>query len=320
MKNDPQFGKAAVVGAGLMGSQIALILAQDCRKVALMSRRLESVQRAQKDLERYAADLAQHGLLRGGTPEEVLGRLEPTTSIEMAANGAEFIVESVPEDLSLKRAVLERLDQLAPPPAILASNTSGLPITDLASATQHPERVVGSHFVQPAHIVPLVEVVRGAATSDETMQATARRWAALGKIPLEVRVDVRGFVVNRLQHALVREANRLLAQGVASASDIDAAVSLGLAPRFMTAGPLEQRDINGLRMHAQVAAHLWPALDGAEEPLAFVQAKVERGEVGLDAGKGYYDWSGQDPTAVRRRKDELLIRWTLEVLEQLNEE
>ena len=226
--------------------------------------------------------------------------------------------EAAINEISAEGAVGEvfaRLDACTPGETILASNTSSLPITQLAGGVGRPERVVGSHFVQPGHIVPVVEVIGGERTTAEVVERTCAIWRGLRKMPLRVRRDVPGFLVNRLQHALIREAVSLLAQGVADAEDIDAAVALGLAPRFTTAGPLEQRDINGLGMHVRVARYLWKQLgDGWQEPLAYLEGMVERGELGLEAGKGYYDWTDKDPDAVRREKDELLMRRTKDVM------
>lgn len=307
--------RSAVVGAGLMGTQIGLALVMGSRETVLMSRHQETLDRAMARIRRYVTDLDRHGMSFGGTPEEVLGRIRTSTSLEEAVEGAVFVVESVFEDLEAKREVFARLDACTPGETILASNTSSLPITQLAGGVGRPERVVGSHFVQPGHIVPVVEVIGGERTTAEVVERTCAIWRGLRKMPLRVRRDVPGFLVNRLQHALIREAVSLLAQGVADAEDIDAAVALGLAPRFTTAGPLEQRDINGLGMHVRVARYLWKQLgDGWQEPLAYLEGMVERGELGLEAGKGYYDWTDKDPDAVRREKDELLMRRTKDVM------
>jgi len=241
-----ELNKSAVIGGGLTGGQITLVLAIGSREVALMSRRQETLDKALQNLRRYACDLHRHGLLQGMSPEDVLGRVWTTTLTEEAAVDAEFVVEAVTEDLNNKREVFAQLDRMALQEAILASNTSSLPISRIAEATQRPDRVVGSHFIQPAHIVPVVEVVRGSKTSDRTVGRSCEVWRELGKIPIVVNVDLPGFLLNRLQHALVREATALLARGVASAEDIDRAVALGLAPRFTISGPLEQRDRHGL--------------------------------------------------------------------------
>ncbi len=306
--------KSTVAGAGLMGGQIGLVLALGSRETVLTSRRQESLDRVMQSVRRYADDLGRHDLLNGESPEAVLGRLRTTTDLKDALSGTAFVVESIPEVLEAKQALFEQMDALAPREAILVSNTSGLPISDLAARVTHKDRIAGAHFVQPGHIVPVLEVIRGRETSDETMDRTCAIWERLGRLPLRVRRDVPGFLINRLQHAIIREAVRLLDEGVASAAEIDLAVQLGLAPRFTTAGPLEQRDINGLKMHSQVAAHLWKTLDGWEKPLTYLQAMVARGETGIEAGKGYYDWQGRDPVAVRSEKDEMLLRRTAQVM------
>lgn len=254
--------KSTVVGAGLMGGQIAMVLALGSRETWLISRRRESLLKARENLERYAQDLDRHNRLRGESPDDVLKRIHTTTNLETAVGESNFVVESITEDLASKQVLFQRLDALAAAGVPLVSNTSGLPITSLAAKARHRDRIAGSHFVQPAHIVPVAEIVRGEKTSNEIVDRIAGIWQRLGYMPLRVNKDVPGFLVNRLQHALIREAVDLLASGVASAEDIDAAFRLGLAPRFTTAGPLEQRDINGLTMHVRVASHLWKTLAG----------------------------------------------------------
>ncbi len=314
MLSDLFLDRTAVIGGGLMGSQITLVLAQGSRETLLVSRAQETLDRAMENIRRYVGDLHRHDLLRGETPEAVLARIRPTTELETAVGSSEFVVESISENLEAKQEVFQRMDAAAPRATVLASNTSGLPITQLGERMVHQDRIAGSHFFQPAHIVPVLEVIRGDRTSDETMDRTCEIWKRLDRVTLRVNKDGPGFLVNRLQHAIIREAVHLLVTGVADADSIDRAVELGLAPRFTTAGPLKQRDINGLKMHVQVAEHLWKNLGGWEEPLAYLQAMVARGETGLESGKGYYDWSGQDPAAVRSEKDELLLRRTEQVM------
>ena len=314
MEPDLFIDKSAVVGGGLMGSQIALVLALGSRETALMSRRRETLDQAMADIRRGAEDLQRHGLLKGETAAAVTGRIHATTGLEEAVGSAQFVVESITENLEAKQEVFRRMDAAAPRDTVLASNTSGLPITRLGERMAHPDRIAGSHFFQPAQIVPVLEVIRGQHTSDAAMDRACEVWKRLDKIPLRVEKDVPGFLCNRLQHAVICEAVNLLVTGVADAESIDLAVELGLAPRFTTAGPLKQRDINGLEMHVNVAGHLWRHLGGWEEALAYLRAMVERGDTGLKSGKGYYDWSGMDPTAVRSEKDEHLLRRTEQVM------
>ena len=301
-----------------MGSQITLVLALGSSETVLVSRRQETLDNAMANIRRYAGDLERHDQLREETAAAVVGRIRTTTDVEDAVSGVDFVVESISENLEGKQALFEQMDAIAPRETVLASNTSGLPITTLGERMTHQDRIGGSHFVQPGHIVPVVEVIRGDKTSDQTMDRSCEVWERLGRLTVRVNKDGPGFLINRLQHAIIREAVHLLVTGVADAESIDLAVQLGLSPRFTTAGPLKQRDINGLKMHVSVAGHLWKELGGWEEPLAYLQAMVERGETGLDAGKGYYDWTGQDPTAVRSEKDEELIRRTEQVMADWN--
>ncbi|NDE75083.1 MAG: 3-hydroxyacyl-CoA dehydrogenase family protein [Proteobacteria bacterium] len=310
--SNPLPERAAVIGAGLMGAGIAVVLAggvNGIENVSVMSRSEQSISRARARIDDYVADLARHGLL-SVEPAIVHSRLRFTTSLPDAVSGVGLVVESVTEDAATKRDLFTQLDDLVPPPAILASNTSALPIAEFAGGMTHRDRVIIAHFLQPAHALPVLEVVRGAETSDATDAAMCAIWTALGRRPLRMRRDEPGFLINRLQHALVREAVRLLADGLATAEDIDAAVTHGLAPRFVTAGPIRQRDVNGLAMHVKVASRLWPELDmgdGARVPIEFLKAIVAAGGLGLENGRGFYDWPDADPAAVRRKLDNELL-------------
>lgn len=297
-----------------MGGQIGLVLALGSEETFLMSRKQTTLDQVLSSIRRYADDLNRHRLLPNIVPNELLHRIHTTTSLETAAKGAEFIVESVFEDLEAKKDVFRRLDQIADEDTVLASNSSGFPITKIAQAMERPERAVGSHFVQPAHIVPIVEVIKGEKTTHETVTRTVELWRSLGKLPLIVNTDIPGFLVNRMQHAMIREAVYLLSKGIADAEDIDLAVTLGLGPRFTVSGPLEQRDINGIDTHYMVAKHLWSQLSGWEEPLKAMKEKVDRGELGLKTGRGYYDWKDKDPNEIRRVRDEALIQRIRDVL------
>jgi 3-hydroxybutyryl-CoA dehydrogenase len=301
--------KSVVVGAGLMGTQIAVVLAKRSRTVCLISRSRETLQRARRNASMYLEHLHQHGLLDGESPDTILGKMHFSRRLPEPLSGAELVVESIPESLAAKHALFRQIERIVSPQCLLVSNTSSLPITLLAEAVQHRGRMAGSHFVQPAHIVPVVEIVAGKETDSQTITSLVEIWKHMGKTPLLVRQDVPGFLINRLQHALIREAVRLLSQGVASVEDIDLAVRLGLGPRFATAGPLEQRDLNGLVMHRQVARYLWKYLDGWREPCSYLDEMVEGGNTGIESGRGFYEWTGQDPSAVRRRKNESLLRF-----------
>lgn len=290
-----------------MGGQVAALLASGSEETILMSRSQSTLDTAMKNIQRYLGDLHRFELLQHD-PSRVIEKIHTTTSLEEAAANSEVVVESITEDLEAKKIVFKKLDRLTGKSAILASNTSGLPITKLAEGTDNPDRIIGSHFIQPAHIVPLVEVVKGEKTSDEIVKRTKDIWQTLGKSPLVVKIDIAGFILDRIQQAMVREAVFLLANGIAKAEDIDLAITSGLAPRLTISGPLEQRDINGIDVNYRTAKHLWKQLGGWEEPLSFLEGKVKRGELGLIVGKGYYDWTGKDPNEMRRARDTALIQ------------
>lgn len=304
--------RAAVIGAGLMGAGIAVVLAggeNGIPRVTLMARTEQSISRARNRIDGSVEDLDRHGRL-AVDPATVHSRLRFTTSLPEAVSGVGLVIESVTEDATTKRELFSQLDALVPRPAILASNASALPIAEFASGVTHRDRVIFAHFLQPAHALPVLEVVRGPETSDETDAAMCALWTALGRRPLRMRRDAPGFLINRLQHALIREAVRMLAEGLATAEDIDAAVTHGLAPRFVTAGPLRQRDVNGLAMHVKVASRLWPELDmgdAASVPIGYLTAIVDAGGLGLENGRGFYDGPDADPGAVRRKLDDELL-------------
>lgn len=295
-----------------MGAGIAVVQAggeNGIRHVTVMSRTDQSIARARTRTDGYIADLERHGLL-AVDPAVVHSGLRFATSLPDAASGVGFVVESVTKDATTRRDLFNQLDALVPPPAILASNTSALPIAEFAGGVRHRDRVIIAHFLQPAHALPVLEVVRGPEPSNETGSAMCAIWKALGRRPLRMRRDEPGFLINLLPHALDREAVRMLAGGLATTEDIGAAVTHGLAPRFVTAGPLRQRDVNGLAMHVKVASRLWPEFDmgeGASLPISYPKAIVDAGGLGLENGRGFHEWPDANPAGVRSKLDHELL-------------
>lgn len=296
----------AVIGPGLMGHGIALVLAKVPGDVWLYGISGESLEEAMGRIGQSLEQLTRYGLVEGA--DEIAARIRPTTDLAQAVSAARFVIEAVPEDLGLKQELFAELEKLAPKDAILATNSSGLPIKDITATMESGWRVVGSHFFLPAQIIPLVEVSRGPETSEEAMQWTYDHWRACGKEPVRIEQDWPGYLANRMQGALVREATHLLAEGVASAEDIDKAVRMGFGLRYLVSGPLEQRDLGGLDLHVALAGELWPHLDRSTGPFALVREMVERGELGLKTGKGFYDWSDADEDQVRGEKYEALLK------------
>ena len=290
-----------------MGHGIAQVLAARPGPVMLYDVSEEALERAVGRIEESLALLARKGLLSDEARGTYLARISTTTDLAEAVESASFVIEAVPEDLALKQCLFADLGRLAPADAILATNSSGLPLGEIAGDVGGGERVVGSHFFMPAQLIPLVEVSRAESTSDETVERTVRMWRACGKVPIRVNRDIPGYVANRLQAALVREAVALWSSGVASAGDIDTAVRMGFGLRSIVTGPLRQRDLAGLDLHVAIQRELWPEIDGSVEPNRKVASMVKRGDLGIKTGRGYFDWSGQDPEQVLREQNEALV-------------
>jgi 3-hydroxybutyryl-CoA dehydrogenase len=280
-------GRLAVIGAGLMGSGIAQVAAQAGWQVTLRDLDGASVQRGldaiRGSLERFAAK----GTLPADQVPATLDRITPTTELEPAAE-ADIVVEAVFERLDVKQEVFRSLDRLCRPDAVLATNTSAIPITQLAAATQRPESVVGTHFFSPVPMMRLCELVRGIRTSDVTL-ATARAFAEeVGKTCVVVNRDVAGFVTTRLITAFVVEAVRLVESGVISAEDLDTACRLGFGHAM---GPLATADLTGvdILLHAARNIHTDTA-DGKFFPPELMQRMVAAGDLGRKTGRGFYSY------------------------------
>jgi 3-hydroxybutyryl-CoA dehydrogenase len=223
------------------------------------------------------------------------------------------VVEAITEDLAPKKEMFTALDRLCSPGVLLASNTSGLSITKISQATKRPELVAGMHFWNPPHIIPLVEVIQGEATADETSQlllAIARR---LGKQPILVRRDVPGFVGNRLQYAVLREAFHILSEGIASAEDIDTAMTAGPGLRYGFLGPLETADLGGLDVFLAICEYLFAKLSSEPAPPALLTELVKKGKLGAKTGEGFYRYSSADPSDFLAQRDRAFLGF-LEVL------
>ncbi len=297
----------AVAGAGVMGHGIAMVLGMLPSKVWLYDVSDDALELADGRLADSLAMLTRKGLVTEAIAATIRQRIHLTTSLEQAVGESAFVIEAAPEDVALKQELWAKMDELAAPEAIIATNSSAIPLSDIGVGVKHRDRIVGSHFMLPPHVIPVVEVSRGAATTDETMDTTAALWESCGKVVARIEEDVSGYIVNRLQAALGREAMHLIEIGAATPQAIDAAVKSGFGLRWMTTGPMEHRDMGGLDVSMRFSEFMWPVLTNATEPFEGMRAQVERGEHGLKVGKGLYDWSGQDESEVRRERAERLI-------------
>jgi 3-hydroxyacyl-CoA dehydrogenase len=300
--------KTVVVGGGVMGSGIALVLAR-VYPVELVDLSQEVLKRSFTSIRSHLSILVDNGLWSRAEGEAALGRIQGQTDLAAALAGADFVLEAVPEDLELKKEVFRELDRTASPEAILSTNSSSFRTTELAAATNRPGQVVGVHWINPPYIIPVVEIVRGDATSDQTVELARGLIARLGWRPVVCK-DVPGFIVNRFQHALLNVALMLVEQGVASIEDIDTACRLSFCLRLPIYGPLRAHDMAvNKKTSLATAEYIYREVGHPIfEPSPLLRQKVEAGELGIVSGKGWYDYSGQSLESLQRDRDQRLIQ------------
>ncbi len=278
-----------VVGAGLMGSGIAQVSAIAGHDVILRDISLEAVVKGRGAIEASLAKFAEKGAISTQDAEAALARITGTTDLDGAAQ-SDIIVEAIIEEVDLKAALFADLDRRAPQGAILATNTSAIPITRIAAATARPEAVVGTHFFSPVPMMKLCELVRGLKTSDETL-AAARTWAeGIGKTCIVVNRDVAGFVTTRIITALVNEAIRLVETGVASPEDVDIACKLGFGHAM---GPLATADLTGIDVMRRASMSIYnETAEKAFYPPELITRMAIAGDLGRKSGRGFYTYGG----------------------------
>ena len=283
--------RICIVGGGLMGASIALVFAAAGHQVVVFELLADS-RASLRDRVRQSLDLI-------GGDLGAADRIEAVGDLAQAVDGADYVTEAAPEKLPLKRAIFADLVRLAPRGCILASNTSVIPIGRIAEGLQTRDRILGTHWWNPGHLIPLVEVVQAEGTSDATVAATMDLLSRVGKAPAHVRKDTPGFVANRLQHALWREAIAMVAEGVCDAATLDSCVKNSFGLRLPVLGPLENADLVGLDLTLDIHEVIIPELDRHAGPNAYLRAKVEQGHLGFKTGEGFRAWTLEEMAELR---------------------
>jgi 3-hydroxybutyryl-CoA dehydrogenase len=300
--------RVAVAGTGLMGPGIAAVYALAGCEAVMVSRTAEGAARGIETAKGLLATLEANGLAETAQVRAAVGRFSPSTSPEEAARSVQLFVESIAENLAVKQEYFARLDAAAPE-TILCSNTSGISITEIAARCTRPERTLTTHFWNPPYLMPLVEVIMGKRTDLAIAEGVVALLKACGKVPVLVRKDVPGQLGNRIQHAMVRECMHIVAEGIATAEDVDLAVKAGVGLRFPVYGVFEHADLVGLELVKAVQDYVIPDLSKVQGASPIHNEKIAKGQTGAKVGKGFLDWPAGKADAVKTRRDAFIMEF-----------
>lgn len=309
-------GNITIIGAGTMGHSIALSAAWSGQSVSIFGVDARDLETAQKGFETKLRLMADNELIDNEQTKEMAEHVSFTSSLEKAVKNAEFIIEAVPENIGLKHQIYQQLEGLIANDIIIASNSSGMMPTALAEGMKHPERFVLTHFWNPAHLIPLVEIVGGEKTSEQTLQRTKALIEQMNKQAVLLKKELPGFIGNRLQFALFREAQALLDAGVASKEDIDAAVTYSIGRRLPVTGPLQTADLGGLDIFYAISDYLFEDLSTEQKPGRTLSELAKSGKLGTKTGSGFYEWPEAQSRAVQAEREEVLIHFLKQDMEK----
>lgn len=299
--------KITVIGAGLMGHGIAQVFAGKGYPVTLMDLNEDLLVNALKNIRLNLAMMADNNIGSHSDIDKIISLIKTTTNMNDALSETDFVVEAVSENLDIKQNLFRKLDTLCGRETILATNTSVISITEIASKSVFRNRILGTHFWNPPYLIPLVEVIRGNDTSDETMEKTFSLLHVVGKHPVRVNRDVPGFVGNRLQHALWREAISIVEKGIADAQTVDECIRFGFGLRLPVLGPLENADMVGTDLTLAIHDYILKHLENSPEPSPLLKKLVKDGDLGFKTGRGFQEWPAEKINKSRKGLQKYLL-------------
>jgi len=306
-----EISHVGLLGAGMVGHGLALHFARAGYQVSLYSRTQQTLDKAVESIGSNLRVLMEGQAGVEDDIKKIISRIATTRNIGEAVAKAPVIIESVAEDLGVKQDLFKELDEMCPRNTILATNTSVISITAIASKAKNRDRIIGTHFWFPPYLIPLVEVVKGKETSDETMETTYQFMKKAGKYPIKCLKDVPGFVANRLQHALWREAISIVEKGIADAATVDDAIKQSFGIRVPVLGPIENADMVGLDLVLAIHNTVLQDLEASADPSPLLKERVTKGELGFKSGKGLYDsWTPERMKGTRARLMKHLIDYS----------
>jgi len=293
-----------IAGAGVMGSSMAQTFAQSGYKVTLYDLKDEYLEKSRNLININQNASVDKEIFTKQDSENIMGNISFTCS-KNCFKDADFVVEAIVENMDIKHSFWSEVSEIAPQDAILTTNTSGLSITRIGESVNKPERFCGMHWINPPHIIPLIEVIKGDKTIKETSELVYDISKLIGKQPIMINKDVPGFVLNRFQFAVLREAMYIIEEGIASKEDIDSVFKYALGIRYACLGPFEIADLGGLDTFYNISSYLTKDLSDTKEVSSILSDLVKHGNYGVKSGSGFYDYSnGRDKEVIRKRDED----------------
>ena len=303
-----QIKNIVVVGSGIMGHGIGQTFALGGYEVTLNDISDALLNKALQQIRSNLNTFVEFGITTPEGAKEALSRIKTNTNLKEAAGESDFVVEALPEVMDLKKRIFKELDEYCPSHTIIATNTSGLSLTEMASGIKREHQAIIAHWWNPPHIIPIVEIVKGRHTSDKTLDLVYQLLVHIGKKPVKILKEVPGFLGNRFQFALYREALYCLKEGIASAEDIDRAVKGTLGFRLPTLGPLETSDLGGLDTFLSIAEYLFKEIDRSTEPPEILRGKVRQGKLGVKTGEGFFRYTPEEAEKKIKERDRQFLQ------------